>query len=173
MKENLIMTPDNARVFERSLDMLDSSIHEMRRVAHNLMPESVFRFGLDPAIRDYCTDIHNTGVLSINYQSFGMDKGIPDPSVSVAVYRIVQELVNNIIKHAEASSALVQITRSDENLLIDVEDNGRGMEPDVIATKGGMGWKNITSRVEYLRGSLNVDSSAGSGTCVHIELPLS
>ena len=173
MKENLILTPENAGVFERSLDMLDSSIHEMRRVAHNLMPESVYRFGLDSAIRDYCADIHNTGILHIKYQSFGMDTPIPDLSVSVSVYRIVQELVNNILKHAEASYAFVQITRSDSALFVDVEDNGKGMDPDVISGKGGMGWRNINSRVEYLKGTLSLESSEGRGTSIHIEFPLS
>ena len=173
MKENLILTPENAGVFERSLDMLDSSINEMRRVAHNLMPESVYRFGLDSAIRDYCADIHNTGILHIKYQSFGMDTPIPDLSVSVSVYRIVQELVNNILKHAEASYAFVQITRSDSALFVDVEDNGKGMDPDVISGKGGMGWRNINSRVEYLKGTLSLESSEGRGTSIHIEFPLS
>lgn len=172
MKENLIMTQENAQVFERSLDMLDSSIHEMRRVAHNLMPESVFRFGLDSAVRDFCADIDNSGVLKLNYQSFGMVPGLPEQSVSVAVYRIVQELVNNMVKHSEASEGLVQLTKSENILLIDVEDNGKGMDTDMAKRHHGIGWRNIMSRVEYLKGQLNVETGSGKGTSIHIEVPL-
>jgi two-component system, NarL family, sensor kinase len=172
MKENLIMTPENAQVFERSLDMLDSSIHEMRRVAHNLMPESVFRFGLDSAVRDFCADIDNSGVLTLNYQSFGMVTGWPEQSVSVAVYRIVQELVNNMVKHSEASHGLVQLTKSENTLLVDVEDNGKGMDPDKTKKGDGIGWKNIMSRVEYLKGKLSMETGSGKGTSIHIEVPM-
>lgn len=172
MKENLIMTPENALVFERSLDMLDSSIHEMRRVAHNLMPESVFRFGLDTALNDFCTDIRNTGVIKLNYQSFGLSEGFPEQSVSVSIYRIVQELVNNMVKHSEASSGLVQLTRSENLLLIDVEDNGKGMDDDITEKQRGIGWKNIMGRVEYLKGKINLETGPGRGTSVHIEIPI-
>ncbi len=172
MKENLIMTPENAQVFERSLDMLDSSIREMRRVAHNLMPESVFRFGLDSAVRDFCADIDNSGVLTLNYQSFGMVSGWPEQSVSVAVYRIVQELVNNMVKHSEASHGLVQLTKSENTLLVDVEDNGKGMDPDKTKNGDGIGWKNIMSRVEYLKGKLSIETGSGKGTSIHIEVPM-
>ena len=172
MKENLIMTQENAQVFERSLDMLDSSIHEMRRVAHNLMPESVFRFGLDSAVRDFCADIDNSGVLKLNYQSFGMVPGLPEQSVSVAVYRIVQELVNNMVKHSEASHGLVQLTKSESTLLVDVEDNGKGMDHDMTKESHGIGWKNIMSRVEYIKGKLSIDTGSGKGTSIHIEVPL-
>lgn len=172
IKENLIMTQENAQVFERSLDMLDTSIHEMRRVAHNLMPESVFRFGLDSAVRDFCADIDNSGVLKLNYQSFGMVPGLPEKSVSVAVYRIVQELVNNMVKHSEASHGLVQLTKSENILLIDVEDNGKGMDTDMSKRHHGIGWRNIMSRVEYLKGKLNIETGYGKGTSVHIEVPL-
>jgi signal transduction histidine kinase len=69
MKGNLIMTPDNAQAFERSMDMLDSSIKEMRRVAHNMMPEALVKFGLDTALKDFCNDVNQSGALKVNYQS--------------------------------------------------------------------------------------------------------
>jgi len=68
MKGNLIMTPDNTQAFERSIDMLDSSIREMRRVAHNMMPETLVKFGLDTALKDYCHDVNQHGPCKINYQ---------------------------------------------------------------------------------------------------------
>ncbi len=66
MKGNLVMTPENAQAFERSMDMLDSSIKEMRRVAHNMMPEALVKFGLDTALKDFCNDINQSGALQVN-----------------------------------------------------------------------------------------------------------
>ena len=74
MKKNLIMTPENQQAFERSMDMLDSSINEMRRVAHNMMPEALVKFGLDTALNDFCDDVNQSGALQVSYQSIGMDK---------------------------------------------------------------------------------------------------
>jgi signal transduction histidine kinase len=173
MKDNLILTPENAQVFERSLDMLDSSIHEMRRVAHNLMPETLFKFGLDMALNDFCTAINNSGVLQLKYQSFGLENTKLNHSVSVSVYRIVQELVNNIVKHAEAKLALVQLTVSENLLLIDVEDNGKGFDTDKLKDQKGIGWNNVSSRIDYLDGKLELNSQPGKGTIVHIEIKMS
>lgn len=172
MKENLIMTPENARVFERSLDMLDTSIQEMRRVAHNLMPESIFRFGLDAALNDFCSGINESGVLKITYQSFGLGDAKPDHAISVSVYRIIQELVNNILKHAQARQALVQVTVSGNLLLVDVEDDGKGFDAGKIDGNKGIGWGNIQSRIGYLGGKLDLKSNPGEGTIVHIEINL-
>ena len=170
MKENLIMTPDNAYAFERSIDMLDSSIQEMRRVAHNLMPETLLKYGLDTALKDFCSFINGSGVLKVNYQSFGLENIQMEESVSVSVYRIIQELVNNILKHANARVALVQLTFSGETLLIDVEDDGKGFGLTVLDKQKGIGWKNIYCRLEYLNGKLDVQSQPGKGTSIHIEI---
>jgi signal transduction histidine kinase len=172
MKENLIMTPDNAQAFERSIDMLDSSIQEMRRVAHNLMPETLLKYGLDTALKDFCSYINGSGVLKVNYQSFGLENIKMEESVSVSVYRIIQELVNNILKHANAGFALVQLTLSGDTLLIDVEDDGKGFELTVLDKRKGIGWNNIYSRLEYLNGKLDVQSQPGKGTSIHIEIKL-
>lgn len=173
MKDNLIMTPENARVFERSLDMLDTSIHEMRRVAHNLMPESIFRFGLDAALNDFCTAINDSGVLQLRYHSFGLENAKLNNTISVSVYRVIQELVNNVLKHAAAQQALVQVVISDNLLLVDVEDNGKGFDTEELEKRKGIGWSNIQSRIDYLNGKLDLKSTAGEGTIVHIEIKLS
>lgn len=173
MKDNLIMTPENARVFERSLDMLDTSIQEMRRVAHNLMPESIFRFGLDAALNDFCSGINESGVLKITYQSFGLENAKPDHAIAVSVYRIIQELVNNILKHAQARQALVQVTASGNLLLIDVEDDGKGFDAGKLDGRMGIGWSNIQNRISYLGGKLDLKTNPGEGTIVHIEINLS
>lgn len=170
MKGNLIMTPENQQAFERSIDMLDSSIKEMRRVAHNMMPESLLKFGLDSALKDFCSDINQSGVLKINYQSNGLNASIIDQTTAITIYRIVQELVNNTIKHAGASSAIVQVDKSDQGITLTVEDDGKGFDTKILENKGGIGWSNIQSRIDYLKGKLDVQSTPGKGTSVLVEL---
>jgi signal transduction histidine kinase len=170
MKGNLIMTPENASAFERSMEMLDSSIHEMRRVAHNLMPEALVKFGLDAALRDFCNDISQSGVLSVTYQSVGLEGRDTDQSVAITIYRIVQELLNNTMKHASAQHAVVQVSRSGEDISITVEDDGKGFDTAILQKSSGIGWSNIRHRVELMKGKMDVLSSPGKGTSVYIEL---
>ena len=170
MKGNMIMTPDNAQAFERSMDMLDSSIKEMRRVAHNMMPEALVKFGLDTALKDFCNEIQQSGALKISYQSIGIENTIIDQTVGITIYRIVQELINNTMKHAVAKNAIVQVTKSNNQLSVTVEDDGKGFDTAIINNPVGMGWSNITNRVDFLKGKLDVDSQHGKGTSVHIEM---
>ena len=170
MKGNLIMTPDNQQAFERSMDMLDSSIKEMRRVAHNMMPEALVKFGLDTALKDFCNDINQSGALKVTYQSMGLENAVIDQTTAITIFRIVQELINNTMKHASAKTAIVQVTKTDGNISITVEDDGKGFDPVILKGSRGIGWNNIRSRVEYLKGKLDVQSEPGKGTSVLIEL---
>jgi len=170
MKGNLIMTPDNQQAFERSMDMLDSSIREMRRVAHNMMPEALVKFGLDTALKDFCNDINQSGALQVNYQSIGLDNTPIEQITAITIYRIVQELINNTMKHAAAKMAIVQVSKTNGDISITVEDDGKGFNPELLKVARGIGWSNIQSRVEYLKGKLDIQSEIGKGTSVHIEL---
>ena len=168
MKDNLIITPDNMAVFERSLDMIDASIRELRRVAHNMMPEMLTKFGLDEALKEYCSILNGTRLLKVKYQSLGMEARL-DKSLEIIVYRIIQELLNNILKHASASEAFVQLVRETNRLNVVVEDNGKGFDTAILEKNKGAGWMNIRSRVDYLKGQLDIHSEAGKGTLVNIE----
>ena len=170
MKGNLVMTPENHQAFERSLDMLDSSISEMRRVAHNMMPEALVRFGLNTALNDFCNDINQSGALKITYQSIGLEDVAIDQTIAITLYRIVQELINNTMKHSGATSAIVQLTKSNGQLSVTVEDNGKGFDTAILKNNKGIGWVNIQNRVEFLKGKLDITSKEREGTSVHIEL---
>jgi signal transduction histidine kinase len=171
MKDNLFITPDNMAVFERSLDMIDASIKELRRVAHNMMPEMLTKFGLDEAVKEYCNTINATRLVEVQYQSLGMEERL-DKSVEIIIYRIIQELLNNILKHAGATRAFVQLIRENNRLNILVEDNGKGFDTALLEMSKGAGWVNIRSRVEYLKGQLDIHSEPGKGTLVNIEFKL-
>jgi two-component system, NarL family, sensor kinase len=170
MKGNLIMTPDNHQAFERSMDMLDSSIKEMRRVAHNMMPEALVKFGLNTALIDFCNDINQSGALQVRYQSIGLENAVLDPTAAITIYRIVQELINNVLKHAAAKTAIVQLSKTNGTIAVTVEDDGKGFDTGILKQSKGIGWSNIQSRVDFLKGNLDVQSQAGKGTSVHIEL---
>lgn len=164
------MTPDNQLAFERSMDMIDSSIKEMRRVAHNMMPEALVRFGLNTALKDFCNDINQSGALIVNYQSIGLENEVVEQTAAVNIYRIVQELINNILKHAAANTAIVQVSKKGDSFSITVEDDGKGFDPQLLKGTKGIGWTNIQSRVEYMKGSIDVQSEPGKGVSVHVEL---
>ncbi|GAA4438335.1 hypothetical protein GCM10023091_18830 [Ravibacter arvi] len=171
LKNAQTLLPGDQHTVGRSLDMLDSSIHEMRRLARNLMPESLVRFGLNAALCDFCTDLNRSGAITVSYQSFGMENATINQKIGISVYRIVQELFNNILKHAHADAAIVQISLHDALLSITVEDDGVGFVPAESSPDPGMGLKNIRSRVEFLGGKIDLRSSQGNGTSVLIEIP--
>ncbi len=167
MKDNMIMAPEQQAAFSRSLDMLDASIGELRRVAHNMMPESLIRFGLDAALRDLCQYVNSSGTLRVACQLSGLTATEPDKGISINVYRIVQELLNNIIRHAGATEAVVQVTRSGENWSVTVEDDGKGFEETKV--KAGMGLTSVRNRVTYLNGVMDIRSSPAQGSSILIE----
>ncbi len=169
MKSNLIIDHENVKVFERSLEMLDTSIRELRRVAHNMMPEALVKFGLDEALKDYCNNINQANVLNIKYQSFGMEQRM-DKTTEIIIYRVIQELLNNVFKHAKASEVLVQVLREGQRVSITVEDNGVGLDVITLEKTKGAGWTNIRNRVDYLKGKLDLHSEPGKGTSINIEL---
>jgi signal transduction histidine kinase len=92
-----------------------------------------------------------------------------DASTEVVVYRIVQELLNNAVKHSGADQVLAQVMRQEQTLTITVEDNGKGFDPESSDFKSGAGFRNIRSRVDYLKGQLDIQSAPGKGTSIHID----
>ncbi|UYQ95717.1 histidine kinase [Chitinophaga horti] len=172
MKGNLVMTPENLQAFERSMDMLDSSIKEMRRVAHNMMPEALVNYGLGAALNDFCNDISQSGAIQVSHQFIGLDKEKISDTTAITVFRIVQELLNNVLKHASAKTVMLQVAKNDNTLSVTVEDDGKGFDTATLDRSGGIGWSNIRNRVEFLRGTVDIQSVPNSGTSVLIEIPL-
>lgn len=165
MKGNVILSEENAEAFTKSIAQIDGAISEMRRVAHNMMPESLLKFGLNDAVGDYCQSLAESSGLSINFQSFGMESRLQQ-TTEITVYRIIQELLNNVVKHAGASEVQLQLSRNEDTVSLTVEDDGTGF--DTASGKAGMGLSNIRDRVDYLNGKLDVQGD-GKGTSVHIE----
>jgi len=148
---------------------LDQSSHELRRVARNMMPVSLLAMGLAPALADLCK-MMETVESKITFQAIDMKGKYPD-HLSVSIYRIVQELLANAVKHSGAERILVQCMDVDHRLYITVEDNGVGFDRGE-AGKKGLGLTNVKSRVSVLRGTLEIIASPSEGAVFNIEVPL-
>jgi len=170
MKENVVITSDAAAVFERSLGMIDTAMKELRRVAQNMMPEALAKFGLEEALKDYCAS-SSTAACKVIFQSFGGPAQL-DSATEIIIYRIIQELVYNALKHAEASQIMVQLVKGDDWITLSVEDNGKGFDVNKLKTAAGAGWSNISSRLDYLKGKIDLKSQQDMGTSVNIEIKI-
>ncbi len=149
---------------------VDEICGELRRIAHNMMPEVLLRFGLVAAIEDLAQKVNSGGRLNVEVQQVGMEGAkARDENFELPVYRIVQELLSNALKHANATEILVQFYQEEKRLNIIVEDNGDGFAAD---NSEGMGMKSLRSRIEYLNGTLTIDSQPKNGTSAIVELPL-
>ena len=150
-------------------ELIDTAAKESRRISHNLLPEILIRKGLDAALTDFITSVKESHLLDASYHSINISMNL-SKSFQLSVYRIVQELMNNIIKHSEATEALVQLHQDNGKLTITVEDNGKGFSNEQV--NEGIGISNIKSRLSLLKGSFDINSSASNGTSVFIELHL-
>ncbi|MFC6102692.1 tetratricopeptide repeat-containing sensor histidine kinase [Olivibacter domesticus] len=152
----------------RIIGQLDNSVKELRLIARNMMPETLLKFGLETALRDLCESIMSES-LHVDFQPFGIKKDIPLP-IQITVYRIVQEILSNTIRHAKATNIVLQCSLNEGIFFITAEDNGIGFDANTLKDKAGMGLNNIKNRVEYLKGKVEIISTINEGTTVNIEL---
>jgi signal transduction histidine kinase len=155
--------------YQKGMDLLNEATQEIRKTSHNLMPEVLLQHGLDKALNRYCNNITNSRILKIQYDSWGEIDRFTD-SFELSVYRIVQELINNIIKHSKATQAIVQLTQQENLLSISIEDNGVGFSNNT--SKDGMGLRSLQSRIKAMNGKLEVESSDQSGVNAYLEFEI-
>lgn len=151
------------------IEGLDQSVDELRRIARNMMPESLLSIGLKPALADLCRYMQ-TPETPIRFESFDLRESYSQ-SVLIGVYRISQELLSNAVRHARASQIILQCSESDNQFLLTVEDDGCGFNLNGTGKKG-MGLDNIKNRVALLHGRMEIDSKPGCSTTVNIQIPL-
>lgn len=170
VKMNLtgMATETRTKDLNRVVDQLDHSISELRRIARNMMPEALLKFGLETALKECCESLMSDKV-NIHFQSYGIRSAIPHEK-QLTIYRIVQELLNNAIKHAAASEILLQCSQNNDTFFITLEDNGKGFDTSAIRSFKGIGLSNVKNRVDYLSGKLEINSTVNEGTSINIEL---
>jgi len=158
-------------LFLKSYDMVNTASEEVRRIAHNMMPEVLIKIGLLQAVQELCNSVSAGKLLTATLQSYGMEKRL-NPSTEIMLFRIIQELLNNIIKHAKATEAIIQFNKEENRLSIIVEDNGHGFNTLDADAKTKAGLASVESRVTYLNGKLSIDSQQESGTTVMMDFLL-
>jgi two-component system NarL family sensor kinase len=153
------------------LTLVDDAVKEVRTVSHNMMPNALLRSGLVSAVRDFVHKISATDSMKVDLQVIGLNERLPS-TTETTLYRILQECVSNIIKHADATKISIQLIKHDVHLNMLIEDNGNGFDTSKINSYEGIGLKNIISRVQYLNGEVQFDSMTGIGTTVNIDIPV-
>lgn len=161
---------DDRIAFERIVNLVDESCKEVRSVSHNMMPNALLKSGLSNAVKDFIDKI-DSRILKVNLYSEGLQERL-DGNVETVLYRVIQECVNNVIKHSGANELDISLIKDADGIAATVEDNGKGFVITEKEKTEGIGIKNIRTRVGYLKGTVDFDSSPGKGTLVAIHVPL-
>lgn len=157
----------NENVSGQTLRLIEKAIEDLRSVSRNLMPPELEKAGLTGSVYQAVERLRNVSKTEFIFITFGREVCL-QADAELNIYRIIGELLNNILKHARASKAVIQLLYYDDYLLVSVEDNGVGIKTEEPVQ--GIGLKNIRSRVEYLKATLSVDTGAG-GTTVMVRVP--
>lgn len=152
----------------RIIGQLDTSVSELRRIARNMVPETLLNFGLEIALKDLC-EFHMRDGLQIVFEAFSIQTNIP-VAIQLHIYRMAQELLSNAVKHAKASAIILQCTQDAAVFLITLEDNGIGFNHLKQEKSKGMGLKSIRNRVDFFNGQMEILSAEGEGTTINIEI---
>ena len=169
---------DNASISKKDVSLqhaqklLEEAYQKVRSMAHNKNSGVMSDQGLLQAIQKMAKTITETNAMKVTVEDFGMGERMEN-TLELSIFRMVQELVANAIKHAEATHVSIQLTQHEENLNIIVEDNGKGFDRSQSdAATSGIGLTTIEKRVEHLEGSFTVDSVMGKGTSILIDIPV-
>ncbi len=149
--------------------ILDETASEARNLSHRMMPRILNESGLAPAIEDMLAKSLGTAGIQYEFETFRLKERFPE-KIEISIYRVVQELINNIIKHSGAKLVSAQLFTNKGFLILIVEDNGKGIE---AGSKGeGHGILNIKSRIAAIRGEVSYDPGPGSGTVATVRVPI-
>lgn len=160
----------HTRGYQSGMQLLNEAASEVRKTSHNLMPEVLLRHGLDEALKRFCMSLENPPAFTVQYDSWGAFTRFA-PGIELAIYRIVQELLNNVLKHSKASQAAVQCSQQGSLLTISIEDNGVGFS-SASTDLQGTGLANLQDRVKSLQGRMDVDTASTTGLSVYLEFEI-
>lgn len=165
--ENLVK--ENVKQYETANNLLDEACEEVRKIAHNMSSGVLAKFGLVPALKELITSLSSASKIDIEFIDHGLDNRLEN-EMEINMYRIIQELFSNVLKHAKATEISLQVLKNKNRLSIVFEDNGVGFNPE--KTTKGIGLLNIKSRITKFDGKITIDSSKGNGTTTTIHIPL-
>ena len=154
----------------RSIEKLDQTHQQVRKLSHTLMPRSLTERGLKQAIADLANEFSN-GTLSIEIQLLGLDQRLAT-GIEFNVYCIILEALNNCLKHAKATRIFIECNKVETQMFVSIEDNGMGFDTSKISEQSGIGLQNITNRVKMMNGNIDINSSLGQGTVIELQVTL-
>lgn len=168
-------TEDLAKMGKQTRELLEQSISQVRRISKELVPSTLEEFGLILSIDEFIQKVHLASTTSFTFSYEGIaEKQRFDKKIELTIYRLIQELVNNALKHAEAQEITLKLTTKDNKIIFIFTDDGKGF--DFTATrndpKSGLGLRNMESRLSVINGAIDVQSSIGKGTTTTIEIPI-
>jgi two-component system NarL family sensor kinase len=163
-------TNDQELVYNKAINLVDESCKEIRTISHNMMPNALVKAGLDSALKAFIYQMDNSN-LKINLYTEGLQNRL-NANIETVLYRVIQECVNNVIKHAEATQLDISLIKEDEGIAAMIEDNGKGFDTTNKTTIGGIGLKNISTRIEFLNGTVEWKSAPEKGTLIAIYIPI-
>ncbi len=166
------ITKDEDRFLaEKTMALVDESCKEVRVISHKMMPNFLLKSGIAADIKNFIEKIDEHS-LKISFESQGFMDQLEFNEETV-LYRVIQELINNVIKHANANELQISLNKTKQNIQVKIVDNGIGFDYGKAIEKGGLGLKNILVRIKYLKGTVQFSSNLPTGTAVQIDIPLS
>jgi two-component system NarL family sensor kinase len=156
--------------FDKVIGLVDYGFKEVRTISHNMMPWALHETGLNQVIKQFIGNIEPS-CIAVNFFCRGFDAPF-DATTEIILYRVLQECVNNVMKHANADRLDISLIRDEENISLTIEDNGKGFDTSQPEIYRGMGLKNLQSRINFLKGKVELDSQVGKGTLVSVYIPL-
>ena len=164
-----VFTDNETQETDKLVQILDDSTKELRELSHKMMPRALSELGLVPALEDMLENSLGMSDIEYQFENFGISSRFNE-TIEIAIYRIAQELINNVIKHSKADKVNVQLFKTGNDILLIVEDNGRGINN--LLNKKGIGLMNISSRLDTINGKVNFQPSPESGTLATIKIPI-
>ena len=164
-------SPENKDLIHRATKLLEQASGDVRKISHNMMPGILTKFGLNEALEDLFEQLDESPGLTAEIQISGDRERLPE-NTEIMLYRIVQEMVNNTLKHAKATNISFTINYLSEQLNIQYSDNGKGFIVNEKLQSKSIGLTSIQSRIDFLSGNLSIESSPGKGTVYLIQIPL-
>lgn len=161
---------EDEKILETAIQGIDESIMEVRAVSHNMMPVALIEYGLIRAVEVLIMRINQTKVFEISFKN-NIESRL-DQSLEISLYRIIQEVLNNTIKHSQADKIEIDLLLEGEKLFLTITDNGKGFNTTDLNKSKGIGWSNIISRLTLINGKMDVSSNPGAGTTIKIDLAI-
>ena len=162
---------NSKKIYGSASQMIDEACTEVRKIAHEMMPQALKKLGLIKALEDLVLKTDALYDLDAEFHVHGEAKSFDD-NTNVMLYRIVQEALNNIVKYSKAKEVLLQVNFSNEWFDLAIEDDGIGFEPDSVNLEKGMGLKSMAFRTDFIGGVYDINSRPGAGTLITINIPI-